>query len=249
MGETRTGEIDESLRDDATVGDYVSKAKWWAMCEGAAILRPDLVDATDAYRHFLWGGGADYHFDYDRFLDNDSAGRQVEASVTEDIYDQALDEYGTQRHVEGQQDSDGPVSFTIQNDRGALQVGSDARFPYPGTENWQKAIGGHSIWVEANVRGAPLSDGGEHILTVDMTIHMEDRYNFNPFQADIESGIKDAENGRLSVVGLGQEFMQYGESRRVFTVVDELYGERSGAPLVTQRPDQDQEGSGSGDRG
>lgn len=30
-------------------------------------------------------------------------------------------------------------------------MGSDGRCPYPATENWQKTIGGHSIWSELDV--------------------------------------------------------------------------------------------------
>jgi hypothetical protein len=46
--------------------------KWVAKLEAAELLRPDLVNGTSAYRHFLFGGGATRDIEYGRFLRNDS---------------------------------------------------------------------------------------------------------------------------------------------------------------------------------
>ncbi len=43
-----------------------------------------------------------------------------------------------------------------------------------------------------------------------MTIHAEDRYNFNPGAADIATGAPDSANGRFEITGLGHEFLSTG---------------------------------------
>jgi hypothetical protein len=77
-------------------------------------------------------------------------------------------------------------------------------------QNWQKAIGGHSIWISANifvrVTGSRLPT-----FTLHMTIHAEDRYNFNPGQKDIATKIPDEENGIFEITGLAKQYTQYGE--------------------------------------
>jgi hypothetical protein len=47
-----------------------------------------------------------------------------------------------------------------------------------------------------------------------MVIHMEDMYNFNPGNDDIETGIADEANGRFEVTGLGHEFLNEGSLTR-----------------------------------
>jgi hypothetical protein len=68
-------------------------------------------------------------------------------------------------------------------------------------QNWQKALGGHSIWISANifvrVTGSRLPT-----FTLHMTIHAEDRCNFNPGQKDIAAKIPDEENGIFEITGL-----------------------------------------------
>lgn len=46
------------------------------------------------------------------------------------------------------------------------------------------------------------------IFSVDLTIHVEDMYNFNPGQSDLVSGTPDSDNGRFELTGLGHEFLQ-----------------------------------------
>ena len=50
---------------------------------------------------------------------------------------------------------------------------------YPVTENWQKSVGGYQQWSSADV----AVDGTTVTMTV--TVHAEDYYNFNRGQADI----------------------------------------------------------------
>lgn len=180
--------------------DQLKLLKWRAKLEGAEALRPDLADGTAAYRHFLDGGGADRTINYERYLLNDASGQTTLANVI--AY--------TQRHAQTLCPENGSVQITSQ----AFTVGQSSYFsmPYPDTENWQKAIGGHNIWVSANVRCA--TSGKSKTYSMDMTIHMEDRYNFNPGQADIATGIPDSDNGIFEVTGLAKQYMNRGTVRR-----------------------------------
>ena len=40
-------------------------------------------------------------------------------------------------------------TFPFQSETSVIGS-SDPRYPYPATENWQKAIGGHMIWLEGD---------------------------------------------------------------------------------------------------
>jgi len=85
-------------------------------------------------------------------------------------------------------------------------------FPYPKTENWEKAIGAHWIWLSAVVavhRGSPRS------FVATMSLHAEDLYNFNPGDQDIGTGIPDALNGPLEESCLGQEYLSVSTLIRV----------------------------------
>ncbi|MGF1687630.1 hypothetical protein L4C36_13170, partial [Photobacterium japonica] len=79
-------------------------------------------------------------------------------------------------------------------------------FPYPETENWQKAIGAHFIWMSATVNIIVDKDNNPSFYVI-MTLHAEDKYNFNPDQNDIKTGISDSENGRFTVIGMGHPYI------------------------------------------
>ena len=240
-----SGNVDEDLREDPTWGDHLERLKWIAKLEAAELLRPDLVDGTSAYRHFLFGGGGERDIHYTRFLTNDSSGQAVLASAIEDTKNAAV---ARNDQDVGEEPTVGTETYQIRTD--AVSVGNDGRYPYPATENWQKAIGAHSIWIEATVtvtttrnrtptmappRRAPTptatptttptpegaGTSGEESsgaaaptfsrhFEIEMTIHAEDRYNFNPGAADIATGAPDSANGRFEITGLGNEFLSTG---------------------------------------
>lgn len=228
------GNIDPTKRRDATFSDYVALAKWTAMLEGAELLRPDLVDGTSAYRHFLDGGGATRTIDYQRFIDGDSSGATVLASAMEDAKQAAIGKHDGM--IAGQAPTPGKTSFKMRTD--PIAVGSDGRYPYPATENWQKAIGAHHIWLEIDVTVdtaqivsqppgvdgsapvcAPTGDSAvsyQRNFSVNVTLHMEDMYNFNPGAADIATGAPDADNGRFEETGLGHEYLNVATLNRQF---------------------------------
>lgn len=233
------GNIDETRRRDPTWADRLERAKWIAKLEAAELLRPDLVDGTAAYRHFLFGNGAERDVHYGRFLANDSSGQTVLASAMEDTRQAAIRRHD--QDLAGATPSEGTRTYQIRT--GALSVtAGDARYPYPATENWQKALGAHTIWIEAAVTvtvtrlrdagsepppgGVPApgegssTDAGPPTFSrhfhLEMTIHAEDMYNFNPGAADIATGTPDSANGRFEITGLGHEYLNRGTFSQPF---------------------------------
>ncbi|GEM_PF-799493 len=195
------GGIDESKRRDPGFDDYLAYMKWSAKLEAAEMLRPDLIDATDAYRNFLMATGAKMEFDFEKYAKDDKAGKTAIESAIEDATAAALE----------LSDSTGKDSFAMQTD--AFGAGSaNGRFPYPGTEDWQKAIGAHILWAEAKV-SVQIKDKKRH-FKVDLILRAEDRYNFNPNAHDIATGVPDSDNGIFEITGLGKEFDSSATAKR-----------------------------------
>lgn len=175
-----------------------------------------LSNGIEAYRHYLEGNGADRNFSYDEFVSEDSSGQTVLNNAigdtqrgAEDIYNQMI---ADDPSLAGQ-----TITFNVTG--GQIGVGNSDAYPYPDTENWQKAIGGHSIWNSATVTVTPPTEpGGEPQFSMHYTLHAEDRYNFNPDQKDIATGAPDAVRGlRLEKTGLAHQYMQYGTAERDVT--------------------------------
>jgi hypothetical protein len=178
-------------------------SKWEAKARLAQVLRPDLWEGVTAYLHFLHGNGADLAFDYEEYVEDDRAGQRTLQSVVEDVQ---LAAFELHRALGG-----GPRNFLMQSE--VIRAGAfkndgkilNGRYPYAGTESWQKAIGAHFLWVEAEVSARDEAD--KVVVDVVMTLMVEDMYNFNPGNEDIATGILDDENGRFELVGLGHEFL------------------------------------------
>jgi len=186
-----------------TPSDYLKLAKWKAMLEGGEALRSDLVDALAAYRHFLTANGAQRDFSYDRYVASDQSGKITLKNAILDIQTGVIDFYNKNKNVK-----------TFMLTGSAISCGSSANFPYPATENWQKAIGGHSIWLNGTVTiqgGASVKPRFELV----MTLNAEDRYNFNPGQQDIVTGIPDSDNGIFEMTGLAHQYDQFSRIKRV----------------------------------
>jgi hypothetical protein len=205
------GEIDESKKRSPGVSDFKLLAKWRVLLNGAETLRPDLIDATIAYRHFLGASGTDLSFSYERFARTDRTGAIIIANIIDDVRFAA---------VELDDPRGGSRRFTMQS--GVIPVGAvdkngnplNPRYLYPGTENWQKAIGAHVAWAEADVVSGLDAKTLSRTFEIKMTLHAEDRYNFNPDNFDIASGTPDAENGQLELSGLGKEFTRTATLKR-----------------------------------
>ena len=179
-------------RRTATASDYLYLAKWKAMLEGAEILRPDLTDAVAAYRHFLNGEGKPRRFSYDRYVMNDASGQVTLRNAILDFQFAAI------------------YAWLTTN----LPYIS-SHFPYPATENWQKAIGAHAIWLSGSVDIITNAhDARGPLFKCQMTLHAEDRYNFNPGDQDIATSAKDEENGRFEQTRLAFGFDHFSELSR-----------------------------------
>jgi hypothetical protein len=93
----------------------------------------------------------------------------------------------------------------------SLTGGAHPATAYPQTENWQKTIGGYQQWSSADV----TVENGR--VTMKVTVHAEDYYNFNPDQKDIASGAGDNENGRFTEIGWAKPFPSSGDVTRTVT--------------------------------
>lgn len=200
------GFLDTFSRRKPTVRDHVEYARWVSRLEGVEAIQGipftphnDLPDALAAYRHFLQGKGRDRVFSYERFVSSDPNGAVILSSALLDARQGVELLYN--EHFAGQS----PVHFQMSGS--AIPIGNIRypSFPYPKTENWQKAIGAHVIWISAEVDMERAH--GSPSFTMLMTLHAEDRYNFNPGAADIASGIPDWANGIFEVTGLAHQYM------------------------------------------
>ena len=222
------GNLDLTKMREATAGDYLEKAKWQSKLAIAQMMMPGLADATRAYEHFLNATGSDLTVNYEKFVDEDKSGGTLLASAVEDAKDGA-------REKDNEWMNAHPVSpvadhsFDMASD--PIPVGSDSRYPYPATENWQKAIGAHVCWISAHVEVKVNNETQERTMAVNLTVHMEDRYNFNPGAKDIATGTPDSANGIFELTGLGKEFMQYGTVSRVVTLTEPVL-----SPVGTPTP-------------
>lgn len=196
------GFLDTFRPREPTASDYLALAKWQAKLAAAETLRPDLKEGCEGYRHFLHGGGTPYVFSYETYVHNDQSGATTLANAMLDIQDGAEIVWEANKAV---------TRFSITGD--AITCGDTDLFPYPATENWQKAIGGHVIWLSGDVTVSEVK--GETWFRLDMVLHAEDRYNFNPGQHDIATGIPDSDNGTFEITGLGKQFTQTATLRRI----------------------------------
>lgn len=175
----------------AEFSDYANWVKWGAMLNGGTAIKNDeLEDALKCYAHYRYGDGDDLEIDYAKAYREDSA---IRSAVDGYVYD-------TQLAVEDmiRQGKQPPFQITSE----LMPVG----YPnYPVTENWQKAIGAHHIWISADVS---MNADGEIVMKT--TIHEIDRYNFNAGSADITTGAKDDENGRFERLGWAHSFTTKG---------------------------------------
>lgn len=179
--------------ESSTRGDWASAARWKAKMAGARVLRSDLGDALDAYAHYWDNNGELFTIDYERAFTEDSG---IQANVTEELARAAA---GADRMA-----SAGAVSF-------AMTGAASGTTSYPVTENWQKTVGGYQQWSSADV----VVSGDTVTMTV--TVHAEDYYNFNRGQADIASAAPDDENGRFTEIGWAKPFPTSGSLTRTVT--------------------------------
>jgi hypothetical protein len=199
-------------RRSPTTADHMALVKWRAMLMAGESLRPDLSDALAAYRHFLDGNGSPRVFLYDRYVSGDRSGQITLRNAIIEFQQAAV---GLWRI--------GKKPSTLQITGPGIPCGSDpsrfpylaAHFPYPETENWQKAIGSHTIWLSGRITvSESLHTSPPLLFNAVMTLHAEDRYNFNPGANDIVTGISDSDNGRFEMTGLAHQYDHFSTLMR-----------------------------------
>lgn len=199
---------------EPTVSDYLSYYKWVSMLEAAKLARPDLSDATAAYAHFLAGDGEAREFSYERYVSNDKSGQITLRNAVLEAQWWSIELWRNNRK---------PQSFSFTGP--ALPCGSGdpgipnpvkRAFPYPATENWQKTIGAHYLWLSGQVN-VDNRRADRPKFNLQLTLHAEDQYNFNPGQNDIATGIKDEENGNFVVVGLAHGYRHKSSLQRNYS--------------------------------
>ena len=178
---------------EPTAKDYLSRAEWEGKLVGGRLLRPDLDDATQMYKHYWDNNGNPIKFDYEEAFREDPA---IQTNVEDQI---SRAQRGAEALIQA-----GNTSFSMTGDDSLSKA-------YPTTENWQKAIGAYHQWSSADVR----VDGNQATMTV--TVHAEDHYNFNRGQADIATGAADNVNGRFTELGWAKPFDSHGELTRTVT--------------------------------
>jgi hypothetical protein len=184
-----------------TLGDKANLLKWKTMTAGGETFRPDLVDALAAYNHFLNGKGVNRTFAYDRYVSSDRSGRTTLNNAINHIKLGVIDLWIADQSLR-QFNVTGPA---IPCGASSSSFPDAGLFPYPETENWQKAIGAHTIWLTGKVN-VSVTKNTPHFYLI-MTLHAEDMYNFNPGQKDIRTGIPDSENGRFTQVRLAHPYL------------------------------------------
>lgn len=171
--------------------DYVNAAKWKAKLEGGRALRADLDDATAAYARYWENSGEPLRIDFAEAYAEDSTIRSgVDAEVTR------------ARLAAQELIGKGGREFSMQ---GAPSAGNSQE------ENWLKTLGAFNQWSDATV-----SVKGDQVTMV-VTVHAEDRYNFNRGMADVHTGAPDSDNGRFQELGWAKSFMTSGELTRTVT--------------------------------
>jgi hypothetical protein len=197
-----------------TADDYAALALWKGKLEVAEAVRPDLTDACAAYRHFLEGRGKTRLFSYDRYVASDQSGRHTLRSAILEFQYAAVELSLDHPDLEGFQFTGPAIPCGVDASKQPYLGGF---YPYPATENWQKTIGGHFIWLSGTVEVIESPSGRPPAYRGVMDVHAEDRYNFNPGDEDIATGIPDSANGRFEITGLGHQYNNHSSLRRVLS--------------------------------
>ncbi|MDR7036393.1 hypothetical protein J2X36_001131 [Methylobacterium sp. BE186] len=205
------GFLDQYQKRAPSLGDRKMLARWKLLLEAAEagqnvpfLPHNDVPDALAAYRHFLEGSGRTRRIGYERYLRDDPSGRITLDNMIRDAREGAV---GLYERSFPRRDA----SFSMTST--ALAAGgTQSPFPYPQTENWQKAIGAHNFWISADV--IVSAHPAYPVYEMTMTIHVEDMYNFNPGAQDIATGIPDDANGLFEITGLAQQYLNVAEVQR-----------------------------------
>ncbi|WP_416911753.1 hypothetical protein [Paracoccus sp. (in: a-proteobacteria)] len=171
-------------------------------------------NGLEAYEHYLNGNGADREFDYGDYLENDPAGQETRDQYLGQTRAEADEKYAEIDQQVGPNEGD---SITVEIHTDPASTKSDAQvredgggFREPASEDWQKAIGGHSSWSGSTITYTRNADGSL-TASAEVTIYAEDRYNFNRGGSDIATNAPNDINGDLEEAGLAHQYTQRGQ--------------------------------------
>jgi RHS repeat-associated protein len=175
--------------------DYLNYSKWVSK---ATVATPFMSDRVNAYKHYLGNTGKHYTFNLAKYINDDASGQRLLSDI------KSIAMINAQKVLK----KEGNISYYSEG----FQAAGNGDFPYPDSENWQKAIGAFNVYYKADL-SAKANKNGSLTYTLNLTIYGEDKYNFNPGQSDIATGTSDNENGRFEVIGWAKEFMQSGAAK------------------------------------
>ncbi len=204
---------------EPSASDYIAAAKWKSILKlgelecretGKGKSLCDFEDQTDAlaaYRYFWEGGGKDrFAVDYEKFL--------REEPTAKNLITKLVDEFIAAIEVVGKNRS----QFLVVSS--PYYVGPGGISETPASVNWRRTLGVHKFWVSASV-SASAKDG--HIVySADLTVHVEDRYNFNPGGVDQTSKKRDEENGAFEQIKWAHQYMNYANIARGITWIEKM---------------------------
>lgn len=202
-----------------TKEDYKNWLEWQVNLLGAQTLGY-LPDGCKTYKHYTQGLGEDLQIDYEKAYRQDAnVKKDVDLKLNEGIT-AALAYYNT-----------------YKKDEFSLSGGPTTTPYYPTTENWQKAIGGHTQWNSMDV----TVSNNEMIVVI--VVHELDRYNFDKNKADLGTGTLDEVNGRFASAGWAHEFTTEGTVERMIIIdldedLDNLNLESDGVNIASKRNTQ-----------
>lgn len=180
-----------SKAGQATQEDYDNWRKWKVMQLAAAGVLQH-YDSADFYGHFRENTGTPKTFDYEKAYRDDAAIRNY---VNTDL--NASLQAANEAVMAGQTD------VTLYSPKHSV--------PNPATENWQRTIGGHTMYTNTAVK----VEGDT--VTATVTVYARDKWNFNRGEHDSGSGTPDAVNGRFEELGWGKSFQSSGSVTRTYT--------------------------------
>ncbi|MET8262184.1 RHS repeat domain-containing protein [Micromonospora sp. NPDC005553] len=177
-----------------TPADVASWAKWQARRYACIASQKSGVgqcaswgEAPYLYDRYMENSGEPYVFDFAPGYDGDPYIRQ-------EVNDEIL---AAQSAAENLMGKSGSTTFDMTS------IGRNIR-DNPTTERWQKTLGSYDIWASAEVTVT-----GDTVA-MRITIHAEDRWNFNKDANDLGTDISDNENGRFAELGRAQGFNSSG---------------------------------------
>lgn len=180
-----------SKAGQATQEDYENWYKWELYRQGAGwVLQHS--DSYDFYGHFRENTGTPKTFDYEKAYRDDAAIRNY---VNTDL--NASLQAANEAVMAGQTD------VTLYSPKHSV--------PNPATENWQRTIGGHTMYTDTDV-----TVKGDTV-TATVTVYARDKWNFNRGMSDQASGTPDAVNGRFEELGWAKSFESSGSVTRTYT--------------------------------